>query len=826
MIKVDNLKKTYNPRSKNKTQVLHGISLELPDTGFIAILGSSGCGKTTLLNAVGGLDSFDDGAVTFDGVTVNSSQFGKMEELRNSSFGYIFQNYFLLSEHSVSYNVYLGMHSLNLSHEEKLRRVNESLKRVNMLRYHKRLVSELSGGQQQRVAIARAIARQPRVIFADEPTGNLDEANTVNICSILKELSRDSLVVMVTHERKIAEFFADRIITLRDGVIGSDSTDWDRSSLDVRENDVVYAGDYTEELTATNTARLRVLSKEGATPAELTVIVEDNRIIIKVDDPRVVISSERMAPPRLEEGKSPIINAEILAEKSAASTKAPPVADGFKRSRLSWRILFREARSLSSGSKKIKKFGMGLFIILLSLMVSVSAADYIAITGMDPESYITADSHMLDLTFERGTGVTDKHKPIINHINSFKGLLDKSNCDFDYIPAMNDTLVYIDDTVPQYEKAQLTMKYFSRANIKRLDSESIISGRMPERYDEIVIDRWVIDKLLREDGIIQNIIPGPDYLIGKELVCPGKSTRLKIVGICDSGEPTMYMSTEALLAFGTYGSEVITLSEYIRITGDSSVTSLYPNRCIAISNNATGLNDWNSVMMYIGSDYRMSLHSTVTTDSDIGAKLIISDEALEPLYRSMIDSADTFHIWAKDKDHTRKTIDTSEMALNGIEEAPNVLVVNDRDVYGEELERHNTETKKKLDSRLIVTITVVLVCMLMLYLMQRSRIRERMDLIAVYRLLGISNGSLLLIFAIESLITSLRFALPTVLCTWGAIKLVSLVEFFDSTSLLLPFWAAVLTLAAITLYRLVISVLPALRIILLPPAKIAAKFDL
>ncbi len=820
MIKIDNLKKTYNPHSRFKKEVLHGISLELPNTGFIAILGSSGCGKTTLLNAVGGLDSFDEGCVCVDGVTVSSSPCAKMEEIRNSSFGYIFQNYYLLSEHSVAYNVYLGMHSLELSHEEKLRRVKNSLERVNMLRYSKRLVSELSGGQQQRVAIARAIARQPRVIFADEPTGNLDEANTVNICNILKELSRDSLVVMVTHEERIARFFADRIITLDDGVIKSDSTEWDRSSLNVRENDAVYAGDYTEARISTDMARLRVLSKDGALPAELTIVIEDSRIIIKLDDPRAVISSESAAPPRLKEGKSPVISTS-QAEAVPANSDKPMQEICSKGGRLPWKMLFAEARALVSGGKRLKRFGMGVFIILLSLMISLFAADFIAIKGIDPEAYITADSHTLDLSFERGTGVTNKYQPILTNIDAFRTFLDNSGCDFDYIPATNDTLFYVDSTIPQYEEAHLEMKYFSRANINRLDSQSIIIGRMPTRSDEIVIDRWVIDKLLADDGIIQNIIPNASYLVGKELICRGKSMRLKIVGICDSGEPTMYMSTEALLAFGTYGSEVITLSEYIRITGDSSVSSLGQKECIAIMNNATGLNDWNSVQMYIGSNYRVTLHSTLTTDSDISAKLIISDDALSPLYRSMIDAADTFHIWSEDKTKIRELIDTGMP-----EELSSVLVVKDRDIYGEELDRHNTETKKRLDSRLIVTITVVLACMLMLYLMQRSKIRERMDLIAVYRLLGISNSSLLSIFAIESILLTLRFAVPTVFCIWGAIKAVSLVEFFDSTALVFPIWAAALTLLSIAAYRLIISVIPAIRIILLPPARIASSFDL
>ena len=219
MIKVNDLKKTYGKGTRLREEVLHGVNFELPETGFVCILGRSGSGKTSLLNAVGGLDVYDSGSVEIDGKEISHFNTHEMERQRNKNFGYIFQNYYLLSDHSCAYNVYLGMHSLDLSEKEKLDRAGEALKKVGMLRFAKRLVGELSGGQQQRIAIARAIAKNPKVIFADEPTGNLDEESTLNICTLLKKLSKKSLVVMVTHEERLANFFADRIITIAEGNI-------------------------------------------------------------------------------------------------------------------------------------------------------------------------------------------------------------------------------------------------------------------------------------------------------------------------------------------------------------------------------------------------------------------------------------------------------------------------------------------------------------------------------------------------------------------------------------------------------------------------------
>ena len=203
MIRVDHLKKTYDKHAKNASPALYDVSFTLPDTGFVCIVGPSGCGKTTLLNAMGGLDVFDGGKISTDGLEDCRCGSAKTEAERNRSFGYIFQNYYLLPEYSAAYNVYLGLHALDLPHEEKLKRSLEALRAVDMERFARRPGGQLSGGQQQRVAIARTLARRPRVIFADEPTGNLDEANTMNICALLRKISRNSLVVMVTHEEQI-----------------------------------------------------------------------------------------------------------------------------------------------------------------------------------------------------------------------------------------------------------------------------------------------------------------------------------------------------------------------------------------------------------------------------------------------------------------------------------------------------------------------------------------------------------------------------------------------------------------------------------------------
>ena len=821
MIKIENLKKTYDKGTKHANEVLHGISLTLPDTGFVCILGESGCGKTSLLNAIGGLDLFDSGTITTDGAIIKEASSREMERERNASFGYIFQNYYLLSEHSVAYNVYLGLHSLPLSEKEKLARVKDALSRVDMLRYRKRPVGELSGGQQQRVAIARAIARRPRVIFADEPTGNLDEANTMNICSILKELSLESLVVMVTHEERIARFFADRIITLDNGQIISDKTDWTRSALDAGAKDTLYSGDYSESTHNDDSISLRLLRTDDAKGVDITVIADADRIIIKVNDPRIVLCSESTAAPFLVEGERPVISSESFKKVDGLNKSSASEAGLARKSGLGFGMLWREVRSLTSG-KKLRRAGTGIFTVLLSAMLSLALADVITVSHINPEDFITTDSHTLTFNFERGAAIESKYASIDSYVQMYRQHLKDSQIDADYIPMSSNLLKYTDSSISQLGNVSIEFGKCSWARISRLDESKLIAGRMPERSDEIVIDRWVLDAALREDGILQNIIPNPEYLLGKQLTSDRVSISPTIVGICDSGEPTIYMSTEMMLALGAKGVEVITASEYNRITG-SDISGLGLHECVVLSDNAGSIYSYKAdVSLLVKSGYTMiSKYFLRDTDDSIGAKLIIADEALEPMFEQMMISNTDFTLWCADKDAVYSVLDASLPS-----DLAGKLDIKVSDVYSVAYAEYEASTAAKLDARTIVTVTVILISAIMLYLMQRSKLRERMDILSVYRLLGIPKKNLLLIFTLESLVLTLTFALPTVFVTWLVLKISTSVTFMSAIAMIFPLWAALATLLAIAAFRILVATLPVLRLLSQPPARLAAKYDL
>lgn len=219
MIKVNSLSKIYETKS-GKVTAINDVSFELPEQGFIFLLGKSGCGKSTLLNLIGGLDKPTNGEIQINDKNLDKFSAKEVDDYRNRHVGFIFQEYNLIDEYNVYENVAI---TLNLRGEKGVKeKVDKALETVELKGYEKRKTSELSGGQKQRIAMARAIIGDVDIVLADEPTGNLDSATSIEIFEILKDISKDKLVIVVTHDRENAERYADRIIMLADGAIITD----------------------------------------------------------------------------------------------------------------------------------------------------------------------------------------------------------------------------------------------------------------------------------------------------------------------------------------------------------------------------------------------------------------------------------------------------------------------------------------------------------------------------------------------------------------------------------------------------------------------------
>lgn len=222
MLELQNIRKTYHV-GDIETRALDGISVAFRAKEFVAILGTSGSGKTTCLNIIGGLDRYDSGELRIKGKSTRDFKEKDWDAYRNNSVGFVFQSYNLIMHLSIVANVELGMTLSGVSAEEKHARALEVLEQVGLKDHLHKKPNQLSGGQTQRVAIARALANDPEILLCDEPTGALDTATSVQIMDLIKQVAQDRLVIMVTHNPDLAEKYADRIIRFQDGRIIADS---------------------------------------------------------------------------------------------------------------------------------------------------------------------------------------------------------------------------------------------------------------------------------------------------------------------------------------------------------------------------------------------------------------------------------------------------------------------------------------------------------------------------------------------------------------------------------------------------------------------------
>lgn len=220
MLEVRNLVKVYKPKKGSEVRALNDVSIKFPEKGLVFILGKSGCGKSTLLNMLGGLDRVDSGEIIIKGKSSKDFTQADFDSYRNTYLGFIFQEYNILNEFTVGANVGLALELQGKKATKEA--INDILAQVELQDYASRKPMQLSGGQKQRIAIARALVKNPEIILADEPTGALDSKTGIQVFDTLKELSKDKLVIVVSHDREFAESYGDRVIELKDGQVISD----------------------------------------------------------------------------------------------------------------------------------------------------------------------------------------------------------------------------------------------------------------------------------------------------------------------------------------------------------------------------------------------------------------------------------------------------------------------------------------------------------------------------------------------------------------------------------------------------------------------------
>lgn len=431
MIKLDKLNKYYFKHKSNEIHVLDDVSLEFADVGFTTILGPSGSGKSTLLHVIGGLDRAS-GSITYDDIKFNKLCDRKMDLYRNEKIGYIFQNYHLLPDLTVYQNLKIQLELIGIKNQDEIdKRIDLCLKVVGMDKYKRRNVTALSGGQQQRVAIARALVKGAKVIIADEPTGNLDSKNSIEVMNILKSLSEKCLIILVTHDQALASHYSDRIIRIKDGHIISDETNNNDNTYLTSNKGKIYLDQLQEEIICDNNHKISLFSNEKENINIKVVIVNDEIYIEELSGRSVKVVGQNTdmvfvkTTPK-EENKVVKVNEDFIFDKpkpSSLKDKFVNIFNVIKSSFLSF--MFAKKRT------KIVHFcflfiGILLCFCLSSLKYSTAIDESVLNDYIGSAVRVSAKNATIDskygYTFEYG-----EVKQIIEEDNGAIGLVDPLN---------------------------------------------------------------------------------------------------------------------------------------------------------------------------------------------------------------------------------------------------------------------------------------------------------------------------------------------------------------------------------------------------------------
>ncbi len=517
MIKVTGLNKYYNKGKNNELHVINDVTLEFNENGLIAFLGKSGSGKTTLLNVIGGLDKQDSGEITYNEQLYKKYNMGKMDAYRKEKIGYIFQNYLLIENLSVMDNLRIALDIIGIKNtEEQDKRIEYALKMVGLYKHRKKLAGRLSGGEMQRVSIARSLIKNCEVIIADEPTGNLDSENTLEIMNILKQISKNTLVLLVTHNEEIASAFADRLIRIKDGTIVEDKINDVKGTLTNKSDKKIHLKDLHNETVKNNQVSLNLYTDEEDLVIDLKMVIKND--IIYIDTNKKIVSTS-------EAGIS-LIDDHLEQKEKTDESKMNFDISWFDDTK-EHNFLLELGKSLKNSfkqfyfTKRRSKIFQFIFF-LIGIIIAACVVTYTNYKVVDNSAYINEDAYLIYRPESSSGYYIDD-----NGLNRKELIADG----------------YIQD-IYDYDKKYYTLDYQMNSSLRssysfsfymypiRIASDcKILAGQKPLKADEIMLSKKIADYILKKENFSKY-----DDLTGYKI------RSLMVSGVNDSDKDCIYTS--------------------------------------------------------------------------------------------------------------------------------------------------------------------------------------------------------------------------------------------------------------------------------------------
>lgn len=815
MIELKKVNKFFNKGKKNELHVINNTSLMLPDVGLVALLGPSGCGKTTLLNAIGGLDSVQDGTILVDGKKISSRNMSKVDKLRSLSVGYIFQDYKLLEDQTVFDNVAIALKMVGIKNKDEIKvRVEYVLEKVGMLRYRHRPVSMLSGGERQRVGIARALVKNPDIVLADEPTGNLDSRNSVEIMNIIKTISKERLVILVTHERNLAEFYASRIIEVSDGTVTADRENEHDNALDYELDNIFYLKEFPSQRSfADPQDQISVYASEEDV-VNLKIVVKHGNLYIQAPENQHVEVVEKGSAIELVDDYKRQVDQESIADYDFNLDEIgdQSIARRYSSIQNFWTAFFLGFKKISSYTTLRKLLLVGF--LLAGCFISFAFARIGSAKHVEQKDYITANASYLQL-----------ENPNLS-VEDYSKLADRQDLAYVLPGDSKITLTFAPEQFYQSQGVSFSLTG-SLSDVATLTAEDITVGRLPETEQEFVVDRMLLDSLLSSESRLAMFnIRQPEELIGRTYTLKnGRSYTL--VGLTDRQEPNLYLNQSQFIWALYYSNPSAEESYYVSTDLDSSETETLQSYRLAegtyqLKRGRLPENAYECIVNY---EERESYPLNKTIDVTVGKQKLkvvgyyTSDQNLtkplvndQTLLYDLVENASLYTICpAVDQDAYANLTAEGYNVTN--------LLADARSSYQESMETTVRTT-------MILAIIIIAISLIEMFLISRSSFLSRIKEVGTLRAIGMKKWDVYKIFLGEVLAVTTLTDLPVILITffgiqWATASSTEIAQFLYQE----PYFL-LLEILLVYAFNVLVGLLPVWNTMRKRPAAILARYDI
>lgn len=813
MIKLENVNKYFYRHKKNQIHVINDTSLTLDDKGMVALLGPSGCGKTTLLNAIGGLDKINSGKIYINGERISKRSISKVDKIRNINIGYIFQDYYLVNNMTVFDNVALVLKINGIKDKEEItKRVSYVLEKVGMYRYRNRPANMLSGGERQRVGIARAIVKDPSIIIADEPTGNLDSKNTIEIMNIIKAISKDRLVILVTHETELANFYASRILRIEDGKIIEDIENNHDNDLDYRIDNKIYLKDLSvhEVINGNNIdvnyysdnndkLSINIVVKNGNVYIESknkVEVIDTNSSIELVDDHYKKISKNIYQEYKFDFDN--IVNKNIKKKYTSIFNPVSLIKNGFSKV-LNYSVI-----------KKLLLIGF----FLSGIFITYSVSSLYGIYNIDDSRFVTMNKNYLVISS--------------NKIDLNKFLEYENDTNINYILPGNSSVSFY----MRYDDYYQTMNYGenisgSLSSIDMISDSDIIDGRIPNNNKEIVIDKLVFNNYYNGEFAKMLGIDKPTKLFNRNLSV-GNLKNYKIVGIVDEGSPSIYTKNSEFINI-LYNSKNNITDTYMideKYTKDEKNNNLiydyetYKNNVdivkgkipksdyeVIVNDSYKDIYELNKEIDIKINNKKLKVVGYYHSDDDINY-MLVNNNTIK--YSLVLSSSDMF-MSVKDKNK----------ALNDYRSKG----LNIKDSYSYSKDKYANSRMSSMASVLIFSTVVLFISLIEIYLMMRSSFLSRIKEVGIYRAIGMKRSDIYKMFTGEIVAISTIGSMTGVFFSSYIIYQLSTVSYY-ANKFLMNGRTLLTVIILVYLFNLIVGLLPVMLTLRKTPAEIMSRSDI